>query len=679
GGSSSPSSDGPGTTPQPVSQAPLTFDHATINLSIVDSVPANPLSGGSGSGSVAYSSSDPSVATVDDGTGTITLVAPGATTVTATKAADSNYLSASASYTLVITKAEQEPLVFAEELIEIYIDGTAPENSLQGGSGTGAIAYVSMNPAVAIVESASGNVTVQGDGTTQIVATKQGDDIYREGTAQYTLVINKYEQQALAFASDQISGAATTQAPENPLTGGEGDGEIVYSSSDSAVASVNSETGAVALLTEGSAIITAVKAGDALFSASQASYEIVAFDVISGLDIQVGFSDTRVTWETQHDIIETIRTSQYNCNVDNYPSCRNDRLRRFNQPPATFYSDTFPKIGSLAYLHIQSPDYRSSQIRIEPAPIEIPFRWDHSLTAFNDRLWIIGGETESITQDDNSVERFYKNDIWSSEDGATWKLETENAEFSPRSDHTVLEFNNELYLFSGWVKVEGSWFRATREVWKSSNGVNWEQLTVNNLPISSLSGDVTVFDGKFWAISSTFGDAPSNQIWSSEDGIDWKLEVTFAPFAQRKAFTLYTDDENIYMMGGYSGDSTKPYYDIWMSSDGVQWDQVEEDGGYERFLDGKVVRLDGKFYAMGGWGYYFDEPTVYISDNARSWSLLPKTDMIGVGPTYSVAVFKDRIWTSNATGPGRYIWTTSNGVNWRVPVDTSNIQWQALD
>src|SRR5690606_380045 len=147
-----------------------------------------------------YSSSDPSVATVDASTGDLTLVAPGTTTITVTKAADSNYLSASASYELVIEKAQQEPLAFSQDVLEIFLHGAVPDN---------------------------------------------------------------------------------------PLNGGDGEGAIVYSSSNNNVASVDSETGVVTLLTEGSAIITAIKAGDSLFNPSQATYEVIAFDVVSDLGIQV--------------------------------------------------------------------------------------------------------------------------------------------------------------------------------------------------------------------------------------------------------------------------------------------------------------------------------------------------------------------------------------------------------
>jgi len=60
---------------------------------------------GSGSGAITYSSSDTSVATVNN-SGVVTILKVGSTTITATKASDGTYAQASVSYTLTITKAD---------------------------------------------------------------------------------------------------------------------------------------------------------------------------------------------------------------------------------------------------------------------------------------------------------------------------------------------------------------------------------------------------------------------------------------------------------------------------------------------------------------------------------------------------------------------------------------------
>lgn len=66
----------------------------------IDTSYRNIASGGKGTGAITYTSSNPSVATVDTITGDVTLLSMGSTTITATKAADTFFKQAQASYVL---------------------------------------------------------------------------------------------------------------------------------------------------------------------------------------------------------------------------------------------------------------------------------------------------------------------------------------------------------------------------------------------------------------------------------------------------------------------------------------------------------------------------------------------------------------------------------------------------
>jgi len=66
---------------------------------------------GIGDGKTSYSSSVPATATVDSATGQVTLVAVGKTVITAKKSSTSTYAESSTSYTLTVTRADQDPAV----------------------------------------------------------------------------------------------------------------------------------------------------------------------------------------------------------------------------------------------------------------------------------------------------------------------------------------------------------------------------------------------------------------------------------------------------------------------------------------------------------------------------------------------------------------------------------------
>ena len=81
----------------------LTFRQSAVTAIVGDS-PSTPqiASGGSGTGSIAYVSSEPDVATVDTNSGEITTVSAGTAMIMATRTEDANYQSVIESYTLTV-------------------------------------------------------------------------------------------------------------------------------------------------------------------------------------------------------------------------------------------------------------------------------------------------------------------------------------------------------------------------------------------------------------------------------------------------------------------------------------------------------------------------------------------------------------------------------------------------
>ena len=146
---------------------------------------------------IIYTSSSTDVATIDD-KGTITPVAPGSTTITASFAGDGIFEAASASYTLTYTddRNNVEDLGFgfsAATAEATYGDATVRAPSLEMGKLAGAaITYSSSATDVATVDN-SGTVTIIGVGETIIKASFEGDDDTKPGSASYTLTVSKKE------------------------------------------------------------------------------------------------------------------------------------------------------------------------------------------------------------------------------------------------------------------------------------------------------------------------------------------------------------------------------------------------------------------------------------------------------------------------------------------------------
>lgn len=148
---------------------------------------------------VTYTSSAPSVATVDASTGKLTILTEGTTTITATFAGDAEYYPGSASYTLTVNSKgeapelsfDREAIAFSKSLVKAKAVTTPVLTISDGLTAT----YSSSNNSVASVNATTGALTINGIGTATITATTPATLQYAAGSAKYfVIVLNNAEK-----------------------------------------------------------------------------------------------------------------------------------------------------------------------------------------------------------------------------------------------------------------------------------------------------------------------------------------------------------------------------------------------------------------------------------------------------------------------------------------------------
>lgn len=162
---------------------------------------------------VTYTSSTPSVATVDPSTGKLTILTEGTTTITATFTGNSEYYGGNATYKLtVIAKGEEPVFAFDREALLITKGKGFIAPTLNASEGL-TTTYSSNNNGVVSVNSTTGVLTVNGYGVAIITATTPGNLQYAGATAKYYVMVLK---SAEAVRSD-VNGDGTVTAQDASL------------------------------------------------------------------------------------------------------------------------------------------------------------------------------------------------------------------------------------------------------------------------------------------------------------------------------------------------------------------------------------------------------------------------------------------------------------------------------
>ena len=182
---------------------------------------------------------------------------------------------------------------------------------------------------------------------------------------------------------------------------------------------------------------------------------------------------------------------------------------------------------------------------------------------FNDKLWLIGG-VDWWNEAGEWVREFGTkglNDVWSSIDGKDWKRELEFAPFAQRGMiHGFTVLNNELYIYGGGTRAIFPPYSAFNDVWKTTNGVIWHNVTHHANWSPRLHFSAIVYDNKLWVTDGTsYTENLMNDVWYSNDGKDWtQLKHSFFP--ARHASSLCVFQGKLWMVAGFI------LNDIWVLS-----------------------------------------------------------------------------------------------------------------
>ena len=373
----------------------LTFSASSASAKLKDAFTPPTLTSDPSGLTVSYSSSNMDVATVDANSGVVTLVSVGTTEITASFVGNDNYNEASAKYTLSVGKADAVAveLSFASATVSaVYGDEVvAPElNNPQQLP----VTWSSNDERVATVDANSGAIIIIGTGSAVISATFAGNDDYLAKTASFTLTVSK-GRAWVAFEKGIVT-ATLGEDFEPPVLMTNPEGlAVVYSSSNTNVATVDETTGEVTLIGVGTTRITATFPGDNNLESDYHYYDLTVEANLDPIVKEVDYvmdgndfvnpdgTDKDLSNVIIHDILFTLKDtgsetgdgydSEDNCIVINTVtklSALETLLRSGVQPGTAEYAEKFTGLTFLVpagegYIIIESQESNGYQLMVK--------------------------------------------------------------------------------------------------------------------------------------------------------------------------------------------------------------------------------------------------------------------------------------------------------------------------
>ena len=256
----------------------FTFANATVESVALDAVPANALNKGVYDGVVKYTSSNEAVATVD-ANGKVTTLKGGTATISATGDETANCNKPTqASYTLTVKKRTATITLAATTVNGVYGGQiAAPKATIGNGSDGMVLTYTSSDEKV-VKTGDNGQLTITGAGeATVAVSTAETDVYYAAQPVAFKVIVAKASP-TFSFAETEMEGDAENELEENVLETGVYDGKVAYTSSDTAIATVDATTGKVTMRLGGTVTITATGEATTNCNAATAAYTLTVYN-----------------------------------------------------------------------------------------------------------------------------------------------------------------------------------------------------------------------------------------------------------------------------------------------------------------------------------------------------------------------------------------------------------------
>lgn len=332
-----------------------------------------------------------------------------------------------------------------------------------------------------------------------------------------------------------------------------------------------------------------------------------------------------------------------------------------------------------------------------------PKRYRHNTVVFQDKLWVIGGIGK------NGLELA---DIWASPDGAQWEQITEQANFLSGELQDTIVLNNKLFVLVKnnstlelWVSPDGREWRNTglipfektphiqygyrmieksgsiwlvgtgeneNEILEFSDQLGWKKISPTVDYGVRLGADVVSHKNRVYVIGGeTVISNPTNDVWVTENGIDWSELDAGPTFPRRNSHQSVFFNNKFILIGGnqdgISWNNPETSY-IWSSLNAIKWQRHEQKAGFRERYNHRLIEYNSQLWLIGGSDHNSLFNDIWSSNDGLNWEQKRSSANFSKRRSPAIVEFKGELWLIGGFD-GKYkndIWASKNGVDWEL-------------
>lgn len=239
-------------------------------------------------------------------------------------------------------------------------------------------------------------------------------------------------------------------------------------------------------------------------------------------------------------------------------------------------------------------------------------------------------------------------EVWSSADGVTWTLDLphQHGQFERRHSHNTVLWQDKLWMIGG-DHHQGFY---NHDVVSSADGLTWTVELgpgATEPPWSERALQISgVYDGKLWTGGGqeVTGEVETqvlhNDVWSSEDGVNWQQVAADAPASDTRwrgcgavdGFVEFKGRMWLVGCARHRDDAAghEVYAEVWSTTDGATWTR-HADPPWTGKIWHNVVVWQGHLWAL--FGFTYGDPAhglpvgnageAWYSADGETWKALP--------------------------------------------------------